>query len=188
MSSRFAFVSCLPMTFEAALSRCRLAPRRVGRRIFLFCRRRQIIEMLPPGHVAAEHVRETVDVREPIARGIAQNMRRLFAGVELLYTGEKKPAHGDDGLVADAEMLPAAVEDRAHAFRGARVMIEKILDAGEIYLFLYLAVLEIIITRGTNPGVVGVDLFAPVHLVVEHGAVAAKADIVAPAVRVVGRH
>src|SRR5262245_6511634 len=115
-------------------------------------------------------------------------MRRLFAGVELLYAGEKKPAHGDDGLVADAEMFPAAVEDRAHAFRGARVMIEKILDAGEIYLLLYLAVLEIIITRVTNPGVVGVDLFAPVHLVVEHGAVAAKADIVAPAVRVVGRH
>ena len=54
--------------------------------------------------------------------------------------------------------------------------------------FLHLAILEIIIARVTNPGVVGIDLFAPVHLVVAHGAVAAKADIVAPAVRVVGRH
>src|SRR5258708_39722490 len=119
MSSRFAFVSCLPMTFEAALSRCRLAARSVGRRIFFFCRRRQIIEVLPPRHVAAEHVRETVDVRKPIARDIAQNMRRLLAGVELLHAGAKKHAHGDDGPVADAEMLPGAVEECGHALPGA---------------------------------------------------------------------
>src|SRR5215475_4675792 len=85
-------------------------------------------------------------------------------------------------------MFLTAVEDRAHALSGASVVIEKVLNTGEGLIFLYLAILQIIIARIANARVVGVDLFAPVHFVFAHRAAAAKSHIVAPAMSVVGGH
>ena len=66
---------------------------------------------------------EAIEMREPVLRWIAHQMRRLFAAVKLLGSGEQKSAHGDDRLVADAEMFFSAVENRAHAFGGAAIVI-----------------------------------------------------------------
>src|SRR6266498_12405 len=115
-------------------------------------------------------------------------MSRLFAGLEFLNAGQQEFAHGDDGFVAYAEMFLAAIEYRPHALGGAAIVIEKIFDAGEVHRPLHLAVLEIIVARVADARVVGIDLFAPVHLVVLYRAVAAKADVVAPAMGIVGRH
>ena len=86
------------------------------------------------------------------------------------------------------KMLLAAIEDRTHALRCASVMVEKVLDAGEVDRSLHLSILQVIIARITNTEIIRADLLAPMNFIGLYRTIAAKSNIIAPAVGVIGRH
>src|SRR5690242_15804206 len=65
-------------------------------------------------------------------------------------------------------------------------MVQEVLNPGEIDTLLHYPILEIIVGCIANSGVVGLDLFAPVYFLFAHRAVATKANIITPAVAIVG--
>src|SRR5262245_35293021 len=115
--------------------------------IFFLRRKCQVVESLTPRNRSRQQVSKTVDVREPIAPCFPHNVRGLFAVSEGLHAAQKRFSHRDDCLVADAEMLSTTVKDRPHAFGGAGVMVEKILDTRKVDRLLHLSILQIIVAR-----------------------------------------
>src|SRR5262245_64424954 len=85
-------------------------------------------------------------------------------------------------------MFFAAVEDWPHALGGAGVMVEKVFDSREVNGLLHLPILQIIVARIANAEIIQADLLAPMNFICFYRASAAKPDVVAPAVGIVGRH
>ena len=118
----------------------------------------------------------------------AHNVGWFLVLFDCFYTVQKKFPYGDDRFVADPEMFLATIEDRTHALRGAGIMVEKVFDPREVDRFLHLSILQVIIARITNTEIIRADLLAPMNFIFLYRTSAAKTDVVAPAMGIVGRH
>ena len=89
--------------------------------------------------------------------GFEDQSRRQFTGLNILDGAQQEAAHLQNKCVAGADMLFAAVDDRPHAFGGAGVLVQELGDAGEIYRFLPLAILQVVVALVAEFLVAGVD-------------------------------
>src|SRR4051812_14805425 len=89
---------------------------------------------------------ERVDVVEGVVRLAIDQIGRLVPVLEALHKLEQVAAHGDHGLVAGPQVLPATVEDGTHRLRRHRVVNDEVWpEAGEILGLLLLAIDQIMI-------------------------------------------
>src|SRR5215813_12281607 len=131
--------------------------------VFFLRRSREVIKVLAPRHVPRQQISEAINVREVIPFGVAHQMRRFCAALKRLDDIQQTLAHRDNRFVTDAEVFFAAVEDCAHAFCGAGVVIEKVFYASEVNRPLHVSVLQVVVACVANAAVVRADLFPPVN-------------------------
>ena len=124
---------------------------------------------------------------EGLARRVCGDAGRLPPFLQALDRVEQITAYRDHALVACPQMLAAAVEQRPHRLRGARVVAQEVLHASEVCRPLLLPVLQIMVAGIRDPAVVSVDDQAAMHVALGDRARATEAEVEPPAVRVVDR-
>jgi len=98
-------------------------------------------ENLAPMTVRGDDLGDGVDVRKRVFRRLSDDVRRLLPILHLPDRPEEKSSHGNHCPVACPQMLLAAVIERAHAFCGARVMVQIVLYSGKALRLLKLSIL-----------------------------------------------
>ena len=139
------------------------------------------------------HFRDNHEMREAVCLGLANNVRRLAAGVEITNGPQHHAAGGDDRLVAGPEKLLSPVGNRTAAFHDGCILNVKdsphARKAPGLHRF---AILQIAVTPIANRFVVRCELIenllVSLNVFFIHRCAATENDVIAPMVCVVDGH